>query len=134
MKKRTFISLILAALLAIASVFPVSAVALTDGNKKASTENGIDLKVADEARIQQILRSTYKCDYCYGNATATCNGERSKTIRNCGNNCKEVRYYSTAKVKCHDCSRSYTLSNSTHLCVEQHTTCGRGTLYVCLFR
>lgn len=34
MKKRTFISLILAALLAIASVFPVSAVALTDRDKK----------------------------------------------------------------------------------------------------
>lgn len=134
MKKRTFISLILAALLAIASVFPVSAVALTDGNKETATENGMDFKVADEARIQQILRSTYVCDYCSGDATATCNVERSKTIRNCGNNCKEVRYYSTAKARCNDCSRSYTLPNSTHLCVEQHTTCGRGTLYVCPFR
>lgn len=82
MKKRTFISLILAALLAIASVFPVSAVALTDRDKKVSTENNMKLKAEqeDETRVQQILRSNYLCDYCYGSATATCNGKEQKVI------------------------------------------------------
>lgn len=137
MKKRTFISLILAALLAIASVFPVSAFALTNDNKEVLTEYNMKLKAEqeDETRVQQILRSTYLCDYCYGTATATCNGERTKgDTRYHGKNCGYTTYYSTVRVKCDFCSRSYTLQNSRHACLQTHTACGAGSVNVCPFR
>lgn len=119
------------------NLFPSSVVAFANVKNENFVETNMKRKAAhkDEERIHQLLYSVYVCDYCYGNAIATCNGERTKgDTRYHGKNCGYTTYYSTVRVKCNYCFRSYNLSNSRHACLETHTTCGSGSVVVSPFR
>lgn len=137
MRKRMIISLVLTMLLMVTTVFSVPVMSSADKTENTSIEKRLNSKEVqeNEARIQQILRSGYLCDYCYGRAIATCNQEKTKgSTRSHGKNCAYVTYYSNVYAQCTVCYRGKVLENSSHECVRTHTTCGAGTENVCPFR
>lgn len=137
MKKRLITSMILVITLFILNVIPVSAnVSPKHIDHQLSMADVLDWKLYtnNSKRLQQILTTGYMCDYCYGNAVASCNGERTKgDTRYHDKNCGYITYYSNVRVTCGYCSRSYVLSNSRHACKQYHPTCGAGTVIVCPF-
>lgn len=119
------------------SSLPVMA---AENEKLISTAN-----IQHDPRIAPLIengliaaKTLYKCEICYAEGRAVCNGERIlKPDTYFHGNCAYLVYESTGRFESDFCSHTYNLPLTEHPCVQTHMGTGcqyLGTHVTCPFR